>query len=85
MAYGLITKYGTREYLSGGVMPSFRDQGWGKKVFQHLISECKRPPYLEVLRTNKPAIKLYRKLGFKTVRTDNKRLIMKYAKKYRFI
>ena len=47
---------------------NFRNQGVGKKLLEHIISNIKNKPLtLEVRSSNFPAIKLYEQFGFKKV------------------
>lgn len=80
IGYGLISSDGKKEWITGGLIPEYRSLGKGKELFLTLIQLCKKTPYLEVLKTNKPAIKLYKSIGFKEVKDNGNILIMKYAK-----
>ena len=55
-----------------GIVPDFRKQGLAKRMFDHALPGLRdrgvRRFLLEVLQGNEPAIKAYRKSGFKTVR-----------------
>lgn len=55
-----------------GVIPEFRRQGISEKMFDVMLVEFRKRGIkqwlLEVVTTNKPAIKLYEKLGFKKSR-----------------
>lgn len=48
------------------VLPSYRGQGFGKKLLEHLITKGKDIT-LEVDETNNIAISLYKSVGFKEV------------------
>ena len=61
------------------VHPSFQGQGWGKKIFSHLLNELKHSNILRVELTvrqsNPSAIKLYQSLGFKIEGILEKRIL----------
>ncbi len=50
------------------VHPSYRGKGVGKALLQHLISIAGKPARLSVAKSNVPAVELYRRHGFVTVR-----------------
>lgn len=67
VGYGLITWRDKRFWLSGGVVEDFRGQGLGQRLFTELIAMVESrgfEPWLDVRQDNKPARKLYAKLGF---------------------
>lgn len=49
------------------VLKEKRNLGYGTKILKYLTEKVKMPITLEVNKENTPAIKLYRKLGFKDV------------------
>lgn len=53
------------------IHPQFQHQGLGKQLLQHTLEESKRLDgfrvYLEVRRSNLPAIELYKKMGFEQI------------------
>jgi len=56
--------------MNMGVAPGYRRRGLGRRILLHLLGvarhqRCRRA-WLEVRRDNRPAIVLYRKLGFRT-------------------
>jgi ribosomal protein S18 acetylase RimI-like enzyme len=55
-----------------GIVPSFRKQGWARKMFDHALPALRERGVdrfaLEVLQQNEPAIAAYRKSGFQTAR-----------------
>jgi len=63
-----MTYDGRRVHLHHFVIrPVIQGEGWGKKLAEESLKIAQRwgcPVKLEVHRENKPAIKLYRKLGF---------------------
>ena len=64
-----MTFDGRRLYLHHfGIDPDFQNQGLGKKLARatlNLAKQKNRQIKLEVHRNNKPAIEIYKKLGFK--------------------
>jgi ribosomal protein S18 acetylase RimI-like enzyme len=56
-----------------GILPTYRSRGLGRDLFGYMMPELKKAGVeqclLEVLSTNLPALKLYRKLGFSETRT----------------
>ncbi len=68
VAYGLISyDEHLMPWVSGGVLPSLRGKGYGSQLFKFLSSEWHMPVYLEVLESNKRALKLYTSLGFQEI------------------
>jgi ribosomal protein S18 acetylase RimI-like enzyme len=64
---------GERTWLGGvGVIPSARRRGIGEQLTQALLDQAReagaREMVLEVIVENEPAIALYEKLGFRTIR-----------------
>lgn len=59
-----------RSWLSGGLAPEWRGKGYGSKLFAHLVRRAARPCMLEVRQLNVRARRLYEKLGFRLVRTQ---------------
>jgi ribosomal protein S18 acetylase RimI-like enzyme len=55
-----------------GIIPAFRGQGLARRMFEHALPALRERGVerfvLEVLQTNEPAIKAYRKAGFETSR-----------------
>ena len=49
------------------VLKEKRNLGYGTKILKYLTEKVEMPITLEVNKENTPAIKLYRKLGFKDV------------------
>ncbi len=80
IGYGLIEIKKGKKWISGGIIPSYRGKGQGELLFHSLRTQCGDTTYLEVLKTNILAIKLYKKLGFKTIKKRNYKLIMKYER-----
>lgn len=78
--YGLIHKNEDASLLTGGLLPSHRDRGLGKELFQFLINNCPidKPILLEVLNSNVRAFKTYEKLGFVVTGVDEKLTYMEY-------
>mgnify|MGYP001560155702 CR=1 FL=1 len=66
-AFGLVRNVDGGWWVSGGLLPEFRGHGLGKALFEQLIARVslkKRSTWLEVLRNNGRAERLYRSLGF---------------------
>lgn len=70
IGYGLLRKEGERWWLSGGLLPQWRGQGWGTALFTLLLLKAPRPVYLEVKLSNAKAVRLYAKLGFTPTKVD---------------
>lgn len=71
--FALLGVRGGRGWIGGmGVVPEFRGRGHGERVMRAVLEEARRLGLsevgLEVLVQNAPAIGLYRRLGFATVR-----------------
>ena len=72
VGYGLVRYIDGKHWLSGGLLPEVRGQGLGKKLFEFLIKEYSpHDLYLEVLKSNEKAYKLYSQLGFKKTGEEN--------------
>lgn len=80
VGFGVIHKNKDYFALTGGLSPSHRGQGYGKKIFQFLMSNCTKtlPIKMELLKTNTAAFKTYEKLGFKVVSEDDRLYFMEY-------
>lgn len=78
--YGVINKTENEYLLTGGLMPDYRDKGYGQGLFKFLIDTCdkKWPIRLEVLKTNIRAFKTYEKLGFVIIGEDERIYRMEY-------
>lgn len=82
--YAIIRKLDkNRACLTGGLAECFRGEGLGKMLFKRILSWCEvvafGKPWLEVLRTNRRAINLYRSLGFTVTRKTRRTLEMELA------
>ena len=80
IGYGLISKRDGRWWVSGGLKEEARGQGAGYFLFNEMtqmIHEDLRSEeaWLDVLRANEGALRLYRKLGYAAV-MDTERLIV---------
>ncbi len=68
---GMWNVSGQCDITNIAVLPSFRRQGIGKKLLEHLILYCRNaklsPIYLEVRESNEPAKALYKMLGFENI------------------
>jgi len=80
IGYGLLNREENKQWITGGLIPEYRSLGKGKELFLTMIAMCRKTPYLEVLKTNKAAIQLYKKIGFTEVKDNGYILIMKYEK-----
>lgn len=80
VGFGVIHKNKDCYMLTGGLLPSLRGQGYGKKIFQFLMSQCQKtlPIKLELLKTNTAAYKTYLKLGFEVVEENDRLYFMEY-------
>lgn len=65
VGYGLITCEGLKCWVSGGLLPNWRDKGLGRQIFEHLTRECWVEPWLEVRADNTRAKKVYERLGYR--------------------
>ena len=71
IGFGIVAIVKTRAHIMNMcVAPGYRRHGLGRRIMLHLLNvarqrHCRRV-WLEVRRTNRPAILLYRKLGFRT-------------------
>lgn len=69
-------------WLTGGIAAHKRGQGYGKALFQYLIAACgmgvNGDIWLSVLKTNRRAISLYKKLNFVTKKTTKRLFVMQY-------
>lgn len=83
VAYILVTLRNNIPYLSMAVLKSHQNQGLGTHTLKEVLSLPWTEPvlYLKVFKKNIPAIKVYKKCGFKTVRILKHILLMKYEKK----
>lgn len=81
IGYAVIRTEKEKAWLTGGLAEPFRGNGFGKQLFARLLELCamaKKRPWLSVLRSNSRAIHLYQSLGFTTVRTTKRLLVMKH-------
>lgn len=68
--FGIISFTGDQAHIMNlGVAPAYRRRGLGRRLMLHLLGVAReqhcRHVWLEVRRTNRPAILLYRELGFR--------------------
>ena len=63
--------YDAMDIVSIGILKKFRNQGYGKILFEHVFEFAKNKGinsiFLEVATQNLPAIALYERLGFKQI------------------
>ena len=68
IAYGLVRKIDSRWWISGGIAPEWRGQGFGRELFSALTTIVTRgigrACWLEVHGDNERAFRLYASLGF---------------------
>ena len=79
---GRKTPAGLTWWISGGLLPEFRGQGHGRRLFGLLADDINKMGeicYLEVLADNAPAIATYRSIGFEDISgpTDLVRKVMR--------
>jgi ribosomal protein S18 acetylase RimI-like enzyme len=72
-AIGAVARFNTTSRLAGmGVLPQFKQQGVGSWLMEQLIAAARqrqdRKLVLEVIEQNTPAVNLYRKFKFTTLR-----------------
>jgi len=67
VGYGLIRLEERIIWVSGGLRQRFRGKGYGRQLFRLLTDWPGIPVYLEVLRSNERARRLYTSLGFEIV------------------
>lgn len=73
IAYGLISYDDNLEpWVSGGILPKYRDQGYGIQLFKFLSEGWSSSVWLEVLESNTRALKLYTKLGFRETKRESR-------------
>lgn len=80
IAYGLTRYVEGKWWLSGGLLPAWRGQGYGRQLFAELVRRVharKRTAWLEVRKTNGTAERLYRSLGFILIEDLGEILVMK--------
>jgi GNAT superfamily N-acetyltransferase len=68
LGYGLLYFDNDDIFLTGGLLPDYRNLGYGKILFSCLIdrsNEYNKVIKLEVLKSNIRAVKTYESLGFK--------------------
>lgn len=74
VGYGLIRRIDDRFWISGGLLPEWRNKGLGKRLFADLAfivnNTEKRTCWLEVRGSNMIAQRLYQGLGFEFVSID---------------
>lgn len=70
IGYGSLTHWKGFKHPTIGVWVDrkHRRKGYGEKIARHLLKRNKRAK-LTIVKTNKPALKLYEKLGFKIIGT----------------
>jgi len=70
---GVVDAEGNGSIQNVGVVPSLRGLGLGRCLIEQALAGFQRlglrRAFLEVTADNKPAVRLYHRLGFRTVRT----------------
>ncbi|MDO8609844.1 MAG: GNAT family N-acetyltransferase [bacterium] len=70
LGFGFIRKYSNKFWLTGGLYKKDRNKGYGKLLFEQLVNIIHlNEIWLEVLKTNIIAANLYKKLGFKKIKS----------------
>src|SRR6185295_597226 len=68
IGFGLIKKNEDKYLITGGLEPDQRGKGIGKILFKEIIEQTpSKVVFLEVLKSNIPARKIYENLGFKQI------------------
>lgn len=80
IGYGLIKKEEDKYLISGGLIETERNKGYGKVLFGYLLKNIKPdlPIMLEVLKTNIRAFAIYNSLGFVVTADDGNIITMHY-------
>ena len=79
--YSLWTEADKTEIDNLFLLPPFRGQGIGTAVLKKCIAETAQNLFLYVFRENSGAVRLYQRLGFRTVQeVGTTRYIMEYRK-----
>lgn len=76
IGYGLVRRVNNKHFVTGGLKPESRNLGLGRPLFEALIERTGTPVYLEVLRSNTRARRLYYKLGFVDIRDLGPRTVL---------
>jgi ribosomal protein S18 acetylase RimI-like enzyme len=75
VGFGVIRKFSNKFWITGGLKQDQRGKGIGKILFGKIIENVPASDvWLEVLRSNIVAHKLYQKLGFKKVQSKSTKL-----------
>lgn len=81
VGYGYVKIDNGKAYLTGGLIATHRNRGYGKKLFLRLLEMAKPfnvPIVLEVLKSNSLAFNLYKNIGFQHVSETEKVITMEY-------
>lgn len=68
--YAVLRREGRQIWLTGGLAAPFRGRGLGRQIFTKLtqiVEIVKKEAWLEVRKSNRRALRLYRSLGFEEV------------------
>jgi ribosomal protein S18 acetylase RimI-like enzyme len=83
IGYGLISyDSDLQPWVSGGLIPKQRGKGYGSQLFKFLSEGWSMPVYLEVLKSNIYAHKLYANLGFVEVSRESRLLRSEHEPKH---
>ena len=81
IGFGYCCYTGDEVYVTGGLTKDYRDKGYGKTLFTHLVETAKSfntRITLEVLNTNTRAKRLYENIGFHSIEADDRITKMEY-------
>lgn len=78
IGYAVLRLVNDAVWITGGLANGFRGKGLGKQLFKSILRLAPRPVWLDVRRSNKRAIHLYLKLGFRIIRSTRRLLVMKF-------
>jgi len=80
IGYGLIRKENGCSLISGGLLESYRGNGYGKTLFKYIMDNVDKDSgvRLEVLKTNTKAFSIYNNLGFRVIEDDGRVITMEY-------
>lgn len=84
IGYGLVSFREGKWWVSGGLVPEARGKGAGEYLFGKLTDNTHRideeEVWLDVLNTNETARKLYEKLGYVAISSDERMTVMVHRK-----
>lgn len=85
LGFAKIRKDENKYWITGGLKKSRRGRGEGKILFSLMLDKLSgKKVWLEVLETNRVALNLYKKLGFKPqrkiIKNEKKIIVMKLSR-----